>query len=299
MPRKLPPLNALRAFEAAGRFESFSRAAEELGVSHSAISKHVRGLEDRLGAHLFRDLPRGVALTAEGVRYLSQVSPAFDVIAEATDEVSGRSEGAVRVNAETLFALKWLVPNLGDFYTRYPDITLELDVSQHLADLARYEADIALRFLYEDTSAGDSVLISDAPLYPYATPRLNAQLGGDPERLLTQRLLRDRGGDPWSTWFEVAQRPDLITRLSDAPRRVRAILAIETAIAGQGVFLGSLETVASDVAAGRLERCFEIGFRQGSYHMLFGATALRRKPVRLFRDWVLQETQSFRAGPTQ
>ncbi|MEP5761587.1 MAG: LysR family transcriptional regulator [Litoreibacter sp.] len=294
MPRHLPPLNALRAFEAAGRHESFSRAAEELGVSHSAISKHVRGLEDRLGAQLFRDLPRGVALTSEGARYLGQLVPAFDMIAEATEQVSGREDGVVHVNAEVVFALKWLVPNLGDFYTRFPDITLELDVSRHLADIARYEADIALRYFLHGQPEGDSVLISDAPIFPYAAPQVAEQIAGDPARLLDFKLLRDRASDPWVMWFDVLGRRDLLEKLPDQRKRMRALLAIEATIAGQGVLLGSAEGVANDVKAGRLVRCFDTGFRQGSYHMLFGVGVLRRKPVRLFRDWLVEQTQMFR-----
>lgn len=295
MPRKLPPLNALRAFEAAGRHESFSRAAEELGVSHSAISKHVRGLEDRLGAQLFRDLARGVALTQAGARYLAKLTPAFDEIAEASEEFIDRPAGAVTVNSETVFALKWLVPNLNDFYEKHPEVEIDLDAASRIVDLSRYEADLAIRFFINDPPDGTGDLISDVSIYPYATPEIAAQIGDDPMNLLNFRLLRDRGGDPWGEWFRRAGHPWAAEQVQ-TKRRMRAMLAIEAVIAGHGVFLASSDNVELEVRAGRLVRVFDVGFRQGSYHMVYGEGVLRRRSVRSFRDWLLENTTHFRTG---
>lgn len=295
MPRQLPPLNAIRAFEAAGRHESFSRAAEELGVSHSAISKHVRGLEDRLGTQLFRDLPRGVALTQSGARYLSVLTPSFDAIAEATEEFAERAKGVVRVNGETVFVLKWLVPNLKSFKDQYPEIELEIDASPDFADIARYEADIAIRFYLSGEPDVATTLVSNASCYPYATPDICNEINGDPEKLFNYPLLRDRANDPWEDWFKFINRPDLRARLKPG-KRMRAVLALESVLSGQGVMLASWDNVSGDVKAGRLEKCFEEGIQQGSYHMLFGEGVLRRKPVRLFRDWLLEETVEFRSA---
>ncbi len=295
MPRQLPPLNALRAFEAAGRHESFSRAADELGVSHSAISKHVRGLEDRLGVQLFRDASRGVVLTQNGAAYLAQLTPAFDTIAEATEAFDARPAGTVLVNSETVFALKWLVPNLKRFTDAHPEITVELDATEVIVDIARYEADIAIRFFLAGAPDGVAELISDCAIYPYAAPSIANQIAADPEKLLDYPLLRDRGGDPWARWFDEINRPDLAARVPQT-RRLRAMLAIEAVIAEQGVLLSSADNVKHDEEAGRLTRCFDHGFRQGTYHMLFGEGVLRRKPVRVFRDWLLKETAMFRSG---
>ena len=298
MPRQLPPLNALRAFEAAGRHESFTGAAAELGVSHSAISKHVRGLEDRLGVQLFREASRGVALTQNGAAYLAQLTPAFDTIAEATEAVNDRPLGELAVNAETVFAMKWLVPNLKRFTDAHPDITLKLDASEMLIDIARYEADIAIRFFLAGAPGGTAALISDAAIYPYAAPAIAAKIANDPARLLDYPLLRDRGGAPWVRWFTEISRPDLAAQVPERPR-MRALLAIESVIAEQGVLLSSADNVQHDQDAGRLVRCFEHGSKQGSYYMLFGEGVLRRKPVRLFRDWLLAETRDFRQGDAQ
>ncbi|MDX8347135.1 LysR substrate-binding domain-containing protein [Cognatiyoonia sp. IB215446] len=293
MPRSLPPLNALRAFEAAGRHESFSGAAEELNVNHSAISRHVRGLEDRLGAQLFRDLPRGVALTQAGARYLAAITPALDRIAEATEVFHQRPAGQVTVDAEPLFTMKWLVPRLGDFYARFPDVELRLQANSELADLSRYEADVALRFFHAGPANQAAPLLSDAPLYPFAAPKL-VPTPLSPEELLKLPLLRDRREDTWRHWARLAGCPPPAAAASDW--RMRARLAYESALAGHGVILASSELAQTDLAEGRLVQCSDIGFRMGSYHLVLAEGVLRRSAVRLFRDWLLDQSAALRSG---
>lgn len=293
MARTLPPLNALRAFEAAGRHESFSRAADELGVSHSAVSRHVRGLEDRLGAQLFRDLPRGVALTQAGARYLAALTPTFDRIAEASEVFNQRPAGQVTVDAEPLFAMKWLIPRLSDFYQRFPDVELRLQASSVFADIARYEADLALRFFHAGPENQDAPLLSNAPLYPYAAPQLVPE-PLPPEALLSLPLLRDRREDTWRRWAELTGCPSPKGAASDW--RMRARLAYESALAGHGVLLASSEIAEADAAAGRLVQCSDVGFRMGSYHLVAAEGVTRRSAVRLFRDWLLDQSAALRSG---
>ncbi|MEM8841418.1 MAG: LysR family transcriptional regulator, partial [Pseudomonadota bacterium] len=135
MPRALPPLIALRAFEAAGRLGSFTRAAEELNVSHSAISRHVRGLEKRLNAHLFRARNTGVELTEQGRAYLAEITPAFDRIAEATEALSVPPEGTVTLTTESTIAQKWLIPRLARLKQQHPEIELKLSVTTQVMDI--------------------------------------------------------------------------------------------------------------------------------------------------------------------
>lgn len=295
MARQLPPLNALRAFEAAGRYQSFSRAAEELGVSHSSISRHVRGLEDRLGIQLFRDLPRGLELSADGAVYLSKVTPALDAIASATEALTEMPTGTVWVNSETLFATKWLVPRLGAFKELHPDIDIRLEASRHLADVARYEADLAIRFVRPENSYPGSELLSDAPMRPYASPDLIKASLRSPRDFLSYALMRDRTSGTWDMWFaltgEVAP-----AEVPQSAWRMSSVLAVEAAVAGQGILLISDEVVAGEVAAGRLMRVSEVGFREGGYHLLQGEGVLRRKAVRVFRDWLLAQTAPWRAA---
>jgi DNA-binding transcriptional LysR family regulator len=293
MVRKLPPLNALRAFEAAGRHQSFSRAADELGVSHSSISRHVRGLEDRLGVQLFRDLPRGLALSRDGAAYLAQVSPALDAIAFATEGLAETPQGAVSVNSETLFATKWLVPRLGEFKAAHPEVDVRLEASRHLADVARYEADLAIRFVHPGGRYPGSELLSDAPLYPFAAPGLLTGPLKAPRDILSYPLLRDRTGGTWDLWFSLAGdvAPEEVPQFD---WRMSSVLAVEAAIAGQGILLVSAEVVSGEVAAGRLIRLSDVCFREGGYHVLHGEGVLRRKAVRVFRDWLMGEMAPWR-----
>lgn len=295
MSRQLPPLNALRAFEAAGRHQSFSRAAEELRVSHSSISRHVRGLEDRLGVQLFRDHARGIKLSPDGAAYLARIGPALDAIAEATEGLVQVPEGTVTLNGEPLFAMKWLIPRLGAFQVVNPQVNLRIEASRDLADVARYEADLAIRFIPPGAVYEGAELISDAMLHPYAAPSLVAGPVDAPADLLNYPLLRDRTNGTWQAWFALAGG----VAPQDVPSeewRMRSLLAVEAAIAGQGVLLVSDEVVADAVAAGRLIAVSEIGFREGGYYLLHADGALRRKAVRVFRDWLLEQTACWRQG---
>lgn len=294
MSRNLPPLNALRAFEAAGRHESFTDAAHELGVSHSAISRHVRGLELRLEVKLFRVQSRGVALTNEGVRYLAGITPIFDAIAQTTEDITGVATGFVSVSCEPVFAVKWLVPHLTGFYERYPEIELRVDATRHLIDIAHYEADVAVRFFFDNPADETFDLISDAPVYPFIAPSLLKSPMKDPHQLLDYKLLRDRRGDVVAEWFALAG----IKAEAVPPNawRMRATLAIAAAVAAQGVLFASADIVAEDVQAGRLVPCFDIPLRRGSYRLLLGDGAIRRRPVRLFKEWLLAESVELRGN---
>ena len=294
MQRQLPPLNALRAFEAAGRHQSFSRAAEELGVSHSSISRHVRGLEDRLGVQLFRDLPRGLELSRDGAAYLAQISPALDAIASATEGLAETPQGTVAVNSEPLFAMKWIMPRLTDFYAQYPDISIRLEASRQLADVARYEADLAIRFVHPGGVYPNSELLSDAPLYPFASPLLVPKPIDDPKELLDYPLMGDRTNGTWHVWFEAAGSNVPPEKIPVSQWRLKSLLAVEAAIAGQGVLLTSVEVVSHEVALGRLIQLSDVGFCEGGYHLVRSEGAMRRKPVRIFRDWLVQESAPWR-----
>jgi len=290
--RSLPPLNALRAFEAAARHESFSRAAEELGVSHSAVSRHVRGLEARLGVALFREVSRGVALTAEGQHYLRRVAPAFDVIAEATEGLADTPAGRVVVNAEPLFATKIILPHLAQFYRDLPEVELRLVASNELADLDRYEADLAIRYVKSGRLDGPSDLLSDAPIYPFAAPGVVAGDVLRPSDLHDLPLHRDRAEDLWPRWAALA---GFDIEVPSPPWRMQAALALEAVVHGAGLYLGASDCTRPAEAAGQLVRLSDVGFRSGAFHLLSSGQAGRRKAVRAVRAWILDVTHPLRA----
>lgn len=295
MARTLPPLNALRAFDAAARHESFSQAAVELNVSHSAISRHVRGLEHRLGVALFKDMPRGVTLTATGRTYLERVQPALDVIAEATDDLAAVPRGRVTINSEPLFAARFIIPRLGRFQAEFPDIEVRLDSSPLLADVDRYEADIAVRHSASGHLDGPGDLLSAALIYPHVSPDMAAHIASPGDFLEVPRL-RDRQTNIWRAWFAAAGVS--ADGLTDSGWRLKSPLAYEAGLNGLGAYLGSSECVSHDLGLGRFVRCFDIGIRDGAFFLIAGAKGARRNAVRQVRTWLLDETRMFRDDPT-
>lgn len=296
MSRNLPPLNALRAFDAAGRHQSFSRAADELSVSHSAISRHVRGLEARLGVQLFRDLPRGLELTLAGQSYLESILPALDMIAEATEDLAEVPKGRVTVNSEPLFAERFIIPRLAKFQAAYPEIEIRLESSPQIADVERYEADIAVRFAHTGSLDVPSDLLSFAAIYPHASPSLMSGIS-EPKDLLSFPMLRDRSNNIWRQWYAAAGVK--VSALPDGGWRLKSPLAYEAALNGLGVYMGSSECVSHDSSLGRLVRCFDIGIRDGAFYLVYGSRGVRRKAVKQFRTWLLDETKSFRDADVQ
>lgn len=221
MVRRLPPLNALRAFEAAGRHESFSAAADELNVTHAAVSRHIRGLEQRLNVQLFRNISRGVELTEAGARFLRALSPAFDQIAHATEILSCENESLITVSCEPTFAVKWLMPRLGDFNALHPDIEVNVEATARLADIERYECDLALRFFKGASATFECEEISHTPIHPIGVPSLKKSLPENPtpRDLLELRLLHEDKGQLWRRWFKMAGLEDVTARQLRAPRR--------------------------------------------------------------------------------
>lgn len=296
MVRRLPPLNALRAFEAAGRHESFSGAAEELNVTHAAISRHIRGLEQRLNVQLFRNVARGVELTEAGARFLKALSPAFDQIAHATEDLSCENEGMITISCEPTFAVKWLMPRLGAFNELHPDVEVNVEATGRLADIERYECDLALRFFKGTSATLECEKICHLPVYPIGAPSLTKSLPAKPAPadLLNLRLLHEDKGQLWQRWFRAAGLSDVSAKELRAPGGMSTIIAIEAALAGQGLVLVSDELILSDLESGRLQHFSDQGLDFGGYYLVYLKQILRRKTVRAFRDWLLKATEDLR-----
>ena len=294
MPRRLPPLNALRTFEAAARHDSFAGAAAELRVDHAAVSRHVRALEARLGVTLFRRVSRGVELTPSGRQYLQAVSSAFDSIAEATDVLSRPKHALIRVSAEPALAAKWLIHRLGRFHAEHPDFDVVLDASPRLVDLARDEADVALRYGQGGWPGLRQDLLATSQLYPAGRPELGSRRRGAlrPEELRAFVLLHEDDGNLWRRWFAAAGVTDV--NVSRGPRILETGLAIDAAIAGQGIVLADEVLIGDDLAKGRLAKLCDIALIDNAYYLVSLPGALRRRPIAAFRDWLLAESASLR-----
>ena len=294
MQRHLPPLNALRAFEAAGRLSSFSKAGEELNVSHSSVSRHIRGLEARLGVQLFRNLPRGVELTDAGFDYQKSISNALDLIAEATDQLSPQQVELLQLSCEPTFALKWLMPAIGEFNESHPNIETRIDSTHDMVDLNKRQFDFAIRFSRKPIVNLEFDVISAAPVRPVGSPRLmNESIDLDnPNTLLSLPMLAENHADLWSDWFQKTGLP--VSKLKKKGGGLRTMLAIEAAAAGQGLALVSSELVDNDLNAGRLIWFSNVGLDYGAYYLVYTKAALRKRSFVQFRQWLLGASRDLR-----
>jgi LysR family glycine cleavage system transcriptional activator len=294
MAPRLPPLNALRAFEVAARHNSFTGAATELRVSHAAISRHVRSLEARLGVTLFRRAKRGVELTDDGMRYLKAVSAAFESIAEATEALAKPREVRVRVSVEPAFAGRWLIRRLGRFQEAHPDIDVVLDASPRLVDLTRDEADLAIRYGQGGWPGVRQDQLASSRLYPVGRKELRGRRRAAfaPDELRAFVLLHEDDGSLWRRWFAAAGMVDV--NVSRGPRILETALALDAAVAGQGIALADEALAADDLATGRLVKLCDVALADGAYFLLSLPSAQRRRPLAAFRDWLLAETAALR-----
>lgn len=284
----LPPLNPLRAFEAAGRLGSFTRAAEELNVSHSAVSRHVRGLEKRLNVHLFRTRNTGVVLTEQGKTYLAQITPAFDQILLATEALSIPAEGVVTMTTENTVAQKWLVPRLGDLRVKHPAIDLRLSISTEVMDIEAHDFDLGLRYLRSDPSEGYEQIFP-CMIGAYAAPGFARTENGnvDLQALASGPLIEEATFRIWPEWFRKAGLPE--PPQLNLPHPLNALLAIQSAVAGLGAVLMDKHLCETEVQTGALVRLADIEIRHGGYYLAVNAPAGRRKAVRAVQQWLHKE----------
>lgn len=304
MSRELPSLNAMRAFEAAARHLSFTRAAEELSVTPAAVSHHIKGLEASLGVKLFRRMSNGIKLTDAGDAYVPALRDGFDRLADANRRVTalgGRDHLAVRV-APSL-AIKWLAPRLDRFHLAHPDIELRIESAPAPVDFAHEPVDIAIRphSGAETDMRVDALLRGEA--FPVCSPRLpkpNLPLHV-PEDLRRYPLLHVAAGQPdlslpeWAVWLKAAG----ITGIDSmhGARYPRASVALQAAIEGRGVALGSTVLAADDLKARRLVRLFQLSLPVERGYCVVCPKARADDPrVTAFRDWVMAEARAFEAG---
>jgi DNA-binding transcriptional LysR family regulator len=289
MPRPLPPLNALRAFEAAARHLSFTRAAEELHVTQAAVSHQVKGLEDRLGVALFRRLPRRLILTEAGQALLPDLRDAFQRMAAAVDRVSARGAvGTLTVSSMTTITMTWLVPRLPRFQATHPEIDVRLTTTQRLVDFTREDVDVAVRFGDGNWPGVRSERMFGEELTPLCGSALAARVK-KPADLLPLALLTSGDESEWSLWFAAAGIPDV-----PPPRGGVSFdstkIAVQAAIDGLGVALGPPSLFAEDLAAGRLVQPFDIFASTGKAYWLVVPEAWAERPkIKAFRDWIFTE----------
>jgi LysR family glycine cleavage system transcriptional activator len=302
----LPPLNALRAFEAAARHLSFMKAGEELHVTPGAISQQVRQLEDQLGVKLFRRLTRGVLLTDAGQRYARRIAALFEGLAAATREVKRDSSTAsLKVTCVTSFAERWLIPRLGQFRQKHPGIVMQVLVDDKLTDFTQEDVDLGIRFGPGGWPGLKSEFLFREEVFPVCSPKLLE--GPVPlarvEDLALHTVLDDESDDEpswdlnWDRWLAAVGAGEV--RLKPALRFTYAHLALQAAVAGQGVALGSSVLAADDLALGNLVRPLaEAATGRFAYWLVYPPDAAERPKLKAFREWITGEAKRFLAQPS-
>ena len=250
---------------------------------------------------LFRRLHRGVALTETGDRYRRALTPAFDRMAAATAEVL-RDDASARltVTVEPAFAARWLVPRLGGFRRLCPDIELELDPSNRLVDFRAETVDLGIRYGTGPWAGVTAVHLMDLRTFPVCSPKLVEQLGGleDPEDLRQVTLLHEETREWWHLWFEDAGVTGMET--GRGPLLSDTNLALEAAVAGQGVALGDSVLAADDLARGRLVKLFDIETPcEEAYYVVAPPASFDLPVVQAFRDWLVAEMAAFSGAPPE
>lgn len=295
---RLPPLNALRAFESAARHLSFKRAAEELNVTPAAISHQIKGLEADLGMPLFRRLNRALLLTDEGQLLLPDIRDGFQSFHRAMERLRARSsENVLTVAMAPSFAAKWLVPRLEKFNRAHPELDVRISASMQMVDYDAEGVDIGIRFGKGNYPGFVSELLLQDTAFPVCSPRLleGEHALNSPDELRFHVLLHDESWrlnyesfPNWSMWIAAANIEGV-----DATRGTRFNMTsdvINAAIEGAGVALGRSSMVEGDLEAGRLVKPFDLDVPvEFAFFVVYREANLQQMKVSAFRDWLREE----------
>ncbi|HEX6137578.1 MAG TPA: transcriptional regulator GcvA [Casimicrobiaceae bacterium] len=309
MATRIPPMQALRAFEAAARAGSLTRAAEALSLTHGAISHQIKALEESLGVRLVERAGRGIRVTDDGERLATRLRAALAEIADAVREASERrNPRQLRVSVTPSFAARWLLPRLGNFLARHRDIDLDVRSSFALVDFRRDDTDLAIRYGYGSWPDVKTEHLMDDAFFPVCSPRILPALPAHPRDLARYTLLRS-DDEPWKPWFEAVGL--------DWPEPTRGPIfndssfMLYAAAGAQGVALARSSLVASDVRNGILVRLFDIDVpAPRRYYLVYPPRLAGSAKLAAFREWLLEEIggeeamgapprASARRGPTR
>ena len=300
VPPPLPPLTALRSFEAAARHLSFTRAAEELCVTQAAISHQVKVLETHVGALLFRRLPRRIVLTRDGQMWAKELGEVFSRLYDANRRLRAparRDRPIVSVSVIPSFAARWLVPRLGRFLQAHPSCDVRVSPTEHLVDFQAEGVDVGIRYGSGNYPGLVVEKLADDALIVVCAPPLRRKLAS-PDDLGKVELLHDDVRDAWQRWLELrgvsAASATRGTVLTDSS------MLVEAAVRGQGVALARWSLAIDDLATGRLVcpfpriRPLPTGL---AYYVAAPRERLARAPVAAFRDWLRREASELTRMP--
>jgi LysR family glycine cleavage system transcriptional activator len=289
MSRRLPPLNSLKCFEAAGRLLSFTRAARELNVTQAAISHQIKVIEQYLGVSLFIRYPRKLVLSEQGKALLPDIIEAFDRVSMAIGSVSKeQSSNMISVRLAPSFAAKWLSPRLKYFWLQYPEIDLCLYHAHPPVDFEREEIDIAVTYGKGDWAGVIADPLLSLDFFPVCSPAFmkNDKPLTDIENLRYYSLLHDASYECWNDWLKLAQLTNINANKGTIIDDTNVL--IQAAIDGQGIALGSTTFVEEYLENGKLVKPFDVVLRnEFAYYIVCPQKHLQNPPVKAFKEWLL------------
>jgi LysR family glycine cleavage system transcriptional activator len=300
---RLPPLNALRAFEAAARHMSITLAADELHVTAGAVSRQIKSLEDVLGLQLFKRGHREISLTRQGGDYYRAVTRSLDALREATRRLTrSRQRKQLKIRAYTTFAMRWLIPRLSGFHAAHPDIEVLLKASLEPVDFRKEDIDGAIRLGDGNWPGSNTYRLVDNILTPVASPALlkSGPKLKKPADLARHTLLHSIARpDDWATWLEAAGVRTQIDAHAGMTYESSA-MAYAAAIEGQGVAIAQRFLVAQDLQDGSLVQPFRKTVDMGdfTYYLLTPRHREESYHMKTFRLWLFDQFESRRGAET-
>ncbi|WP_026958933.1 MULTISPECIES: transcriptional regulator GcvA [Aliagarivorans] len=289
MARRLPPLNALKAFEAAARHLSFTRAAEELFVTQAAVSHQIKALEEFLGLKLFKRKNRALLLTEEGQGYFLDIKDIFISLTEATDRLLARgAKGTITVSLQPSFAIQWLVPRLAQFSELHPDIDVRIKAVDMYEGSLTDDVDVAIYYGLGNWSGLRADKLHTEYLIPVCSPNL---LLGDkglasPDDLQHHTLLHDTSRRDWKAWFKQVGLRQM--NVNHGPIFSHSTMVLQAAVYGQGVALGHSVLAKPEIEAGRLVCPFDqVLLSKKAYYMVCKPSQAELGKIVAFREWMM------------
>lgn len=287
----MPPLKGLKVFEAAARFESFSRAAEELNVTQSAVSHQVRNLEAFLEIELFERINGALKLTDAGLSLFKELNVAFRHIDQGIANLKASQEGRlIGVSLNPHFALRWLTPRLGAFWKLRPGFELRFVHDYDPADFSDPEIHLSVEWRHATDRDPNASLLIAGELTPACSPSIleGANAVRTPRDLEKHSLLHGRGQRAWREWLDLAGVPDLRPTYNEIYEDTN--VRLQAAMEGEGVMLAFPALVADEIAAGRLVCPLDIRLTTFSYYVVTPRSRVENRNVRYFRQWLLSQS---------
>ncbi|NVK24400.1 MAG: transcriptional regulator GcvA [Gammaproteobacteria bacterium] len=293
MARRLPPLNSLKAFEAAARNLSFTKAAEELFVTQAAISHQIKLLEDHLSMKLFMRRNRSLLLTEEGQSYYLDIKDIFANLYEATEKLLTRgAKGSISIALTPSFAIQWLIPRLTKFNQLYPDIDVKIKAVDHEDNSLTDDVDVAIYYGLGHWQGVHSDKLHTEFMLPVCSPLL---LNGDkplaePADLQHHTLLHDMTRTNWNEWIKQAGVRDI--NVNQGPIFSHSSMVLQAAIHGQGVALGHNILAKPEIESGRLITPFnQVLISKNAYYLVCREAQIESPKIATFRSWLIDEVQ--------